>query len=85
MRGMQVDPKGLELWSTQCAAAAVHVASSAAGATDLPSGKATAAAVDASQTLAAAAAQVLSARVHATAAKAGSTASGYAQSDEASA
>ena len=82
---MQVDPKGLELWSAQCAAAAVKVASSAAGPTDLPGGRATAAAVGDGQTLAAAAAHVLSVRVHTTAAKASSAASGYVESDDSSA
>jgi len=82
---MQVDPKGLELWSTECGTAAAKLASSVTGATGLPGGQATAAAVAASDTLAAAAAQVFSVRVLATGAEASSAANGYVESDEDSA
>lgn len=82
---MSVDPKGLELWSAECGTAAGKLASSAAATTGLPGGQATAATVAASDTLAATAAQVFSARVLATGAKASSAASGYVESDENSA
>jgi hypothetical protein len=78
---MQVDPKGLELWSRDCGAAAAKLASSVTGATGLPDGQATAAAVTASDTLAAAAAQVFSVRVLATGAEASSAANGYVEFD----
>lgn len=85
MRGFQVDPTGLNAWSAQCAAAAGELAARAPIAADLPSGQATAAAVTASQTIAAAAAELLAVRVEATGAKASDAASSYLGSDEQSA
>lgn len=79
---MRIEPIGLELWSAECGTAAAKLASSAAGTTGLPAWQATAAAVAASHTLAAAAAQVFSVRVLATGTKASSAASGYVESDE---
>lgn len=85
MRGLQVDPTGLNAWSAQCATAAGELADRAPVAADLPNGQATAAAVTASHTIAAAAAGVLAVRVQATGTKASDAASSYLESDEQSA
>lgn len=85
MWGFQVDPAGLNAWSAQCATAAGELAARAPIAADLPSGQATAAAVSASQSIAAAAAEVLAARVQATGARASDAAGSYLESDEQSA
>ena len=85
MRGLRVDPAGLEAWSAQCATAAGELAAHAPIAVDLPSGQATAAAVTASQTIAATAAQVLATRVQCTGTQAGHAAGSYPESDEQSA
>jgi hypothetical protein len=65
--------------------AAGELAARAPIAADLPSWQATAAAVTASQTIAAAAARVLAARVQGTGTKASIAASSYLESDEQSA
>ncbi len=85
MWGVQVDPAGLNAWSDECATAAGELAGRAPITADLPSGQATAAAVTANQTIAAAAAELLALRVQATGAKASDAASSYLESDEQSA
>jgi len=83
--GFQVDSAGLQAWSAHCATAAGKLAARAPVVADLPSEQATAAAVTASQTIAAAAAELLAVRVRATGAKASDAASSYAEFDEHSA
>jgi hypothetical protein len=82
---MKVGAAGLESWSTHCATAAANLALCGPVTADLPSGQATAAAVSASQMIAAAAARVLAGRVQSTGTKASIAAGSYVESDATSA